>query len=236
MRYDAIFFDADETLLDFRKSERHALEETFARYGIPCGSALLEHYHEINKGFWDRFERGEVSQEELRFRRFEVLFRELGISLDGNEFNNAYSDALSRCSFLLQGALELVKALFPYYPLYIVTNGTAHSQHGRVEGSALAPYLSGLFISQELGAKKPDPLFFNRVFEKIGGSFSTASIETRKRFLLLGDSLTADMRGGRESGLTTCWYCPAEKNSAPHPDCDYIITSLEAFPAIALAP
>ena len=97
--------------------------------------------------------------------------------------------------------LEQIRALAPRCTLAIVTNGVARAQRGRFEGSPLAGLVSHLFISEELGAAKPDPAFFAAVLRALGGP-------DKSRVLMVGDNLATDVRGGLEAGLPTVWYNP----------------------------
>ena len=106
--------------------------------------------------------------------------------------------------------------------MYIITNGNTHTQIPRLAQCGLAPFFKKNFISEEMGCRKPEKRFFDLVFQAIGP-------EKRDRAIVLGDSLTSDMQGGRNAGLPTC-FCgdPAKADSR----CDYVIRSLSEFPAV----
>lgn len=226
MSFDTILLDADGTLFDFDLAELRAFESTCTLHGIPGGAQTYSTYHEINEGLWKLLERGGITQPQLRVARFERLFETLGMQGDPHAFNLDYAAALGRGTYLIGGALELCRTLSESRPLYIVTNGLLDVQTSRLADSLLAPYISRMFISEEIGCSKPRPEFFDAVFEQLGNP-------CRERAILLGDSLTSDMQGARNAGIASCLFAP---DSAPqnHPLCDYQISALSEFLPIAL--
>ena len=101
--YTTLLLDVDGTLLDFKASERAALETTFQRHGYLLNDSVKETYHAINSALWGRFERGEISREEVIYSRFVELFRALGIDGDGRAFEDEYQEELGRGRFCFRG-------------------------------------------------------------------------------------------------------------------------------------
>lgn len=202
-RYTTILFDADNTLLDFNRSEREALLDALGVFGVQATEEMVATYSRINLENWKRLERGEISKTALRTRRFEEFCAYYGLEIDAARLSVAYTDALSTKSYLVDGALDTCRALAPFCRLYIITNGIASVQKGRFDPSPLFPLFSGVFISEEIGAEKPAPAFFRAV---------SAAIERfdKERTLVVGDSLSSDMAGGILAGLDTCWYNPSQ--------------------------
>lgn len=169
-RYDYVLFDADNTLFDFDRAEAEALRTTLAEYGLPVTPETEETYLAVNRALWAQFDRGEVSREWLVVERFARLLRALGRSGDPAAMNHAYLTHLGEGAFLLPGAEELCRALAPCCTLAIVTNGVAMAQRARFEASPLRDVVPWLFISEEVGASKPDPAFFAPVLRALGGA------------------------------------------------------------------
>jgi len=142
----------------------------------------------------------------LRVKRFRLFLDETGLSADPEIVSPLYLRNLALGADLLDGALEVVSALKGRYHLALVTNGLADVQRPRLGNSALANYFERVFISEELGAVKPTREYFEIVFENIGQP-------PKNKVLIIGDSLTSDMRGGVEYGIDTCWYNPAGKTT-----------------------
>ncbi|MBR5134675.1 MAG: YjjG family noncanonical pyrimidine nucleotidase, partial [Clostridia bacterium] len=207
MPYTCLLMDADETLLDFRRSEGYALETTLASHGVTMTPAMHEAYHEINRLLWQQLEVGALTRSRLKVQRFEEFFAVIGLEgVDAAAFNEAYMTAIGEKGFMLDGALALLKDLSARYPVYIITNGTASVQHTRLADSGMLPFVKDVFISEEIGADKPSPLFFDHVLNAIGNP-------DKRELLVIGDSLTSDVRGGNMSGIDTCWYNPDGKTA-----------------------
>lgn len=203
-RYRFLLFDADKTLLDFDTDMLHAFQATYAAcFGSqrPYSPALLEQYEACNDRWWKKLERGECTKPQLFAGRFQDFLQETGLIGQPEEINRLYFENLAQGGALLPGALELVRDLSGAYQLYIVTNGNAASQRTRLEHSGLLPYVGDVFVSEDAGAAKPDKRYFDYVFSRIPGF-------EKEEALLIGDSLTSDMRGAQNGGIDGLWYCP----------------------------
>lgn len=167
MKYTTLFFDADDTLLDFKECERAALKKAFEKYGVPYNEEIKKRYLEINHGLWGAFERGEVTKAEILSTRFRKLFSELSIEGVSDEFETDYQNFLGENGCLIPGALELCRELSEKFALYIVTNGVSATQHGRFCDSGLLPYIREIFVSEEIGFQKPAVEYFDAVMERV---------------------------------------------------------------------
>lgn len=209
-RYDHLLFDADETLFDFRAAERAALLRTLEHFALPADEGTLARYSRLNQSLWDKLDRGEIERSFLVRERFDLLLRSLGAAGDGAELNEYFLRRLGECPQLLPGAEALCRALAPRFTLSIVTNGMSHAQRGRFDRSPLRSLIPHLFISEELGCQKPQRAFLDKVLAAL-------SVTDRRRVLVIGDSLAADIRGARNAELDSVWYNPA--GLPPDPDC-----------------
>ena len=164
-----IFLDADETLLDYKKAERTALEQAAGKFGAPFGPEFLERYGEINQSLWRAFERGEITRAALGPRRFQELFEEYGMEADPEEANRFYMTALGKGSFLLPGALEICRCLSERYRLSIITNGSTAVQKNRLEASGLRALCTGCFyLGRDGGAEAPEGILSKGAFRPAG--------------------------------------------------------------------
>lgn len=202
MIYDFILIDADDTLFDFAKCEKQALREAFSQAAIPFDEQVYRDYSEINLSLWKQLERNEISREALKTRRFEMLGRRHPLGCSPEALNGFYAQALSEQTFLIDGAKAFLEQAARAARLYIVTNGIASTQQRRFAAAGILPYISGVFISEQIGAPKPEKAFFDAVFAAIPGF-------DKKRAVIIGDSLTSDMAGGAAAGIDTCWFNPA---------------------------
>lgn len=201
-----LFLDLDDTILDFHKAERIAVGKTIRDFGVEPTESVLNRYHLINKAHWERLERGEITRAEVLVGRFAVLFRELGVAVDPTACARDYEKNLAIGHYFLPGAEEAVKSLHEKYRLYLASNGTASVQHGRLTSAGLYPYFEQVFVSQEIGFNKPSKEYFDACFARIPGF-------DRARAIMVGDSLTSDILGGINAGLSTVWVNPEGKKS-----------------------
>ena len=228
MPYSIALFDADNTLLDFSRSERDALSECLLARGIEPNEQILSRYAEINDLHWKRLELGQTTRARLRTDRFSDFFGELGLDLDPTEMADDYIVALSAKSYCMEGAEELISHLAGRCRMFIITNGNASVQHARWNKTSMAPLFEGVFISEEMGVSKPDKLFFDRVAAAI------PDFDPRHA-LVIGDSLSSDIRGGINAGIDTCWF---DRHGVGAPDdlhITYTVRSLDEVEHILLA-
>jgi 2-haloacid dehalogenase len=202
MKYEIIIFDADETLFDFKKSERDAFKNTMLEFDIEYDeNHHLKIYQGINTAIWREFEDGLISQKELKVERFKRLAHILDASFDEVEFANSYMKHLSNASFLYDDSIELVESLHKDYRLTMVTNGLKAVQDNRIRKSIIAKYFEDIVVSEEALVAKPDPKIFELALNNIKHT-------DKSKVLMVGDSLTSDIQGGINSGIDTCWYNP----------------------------
>ncbi|MBQ7300615.1 MAG: YjjG family noncanonical pyrimidine nucleotidase [Clostridia bacterium] len=215
-----LFWDIDDTLLDFKRGEATAIRQTFAELGIPVTEENVRLYSEINDSLWKRLERRELTRDEVLVGRFAMLFDELGVTYDCRAAQELYFSFLGTQHDYIPGARETLDALYGRYRMYAVSNGSTVIQNRRIADAGLDRYFDGIFLSQAIGAQKPDPAFFDACFAAIPGL-------TRDAVLLIGDSLTSDMRGGEMAGLCTCWFNPHGKSNSLGVRIDYEIATPE---------
>ena len=220
-----VLFDLDDTLFDFHKAEKIALTKTLVHFGIDPTEETLALYSAINAAHWKRLELGEISREEVKVGRYRELFETIGVECDPVKATAYYESMLAIGHYFMPGAPELLEELYGKYRLYIVSNGTAKVQEGRIGSSGIAKYMDGIFISQVLGANKPDKQFFDICFSEIP-DFSLS--ET----VIIGDSLSSDIKGGINAGITTVWFNPKGIENDNDIKPDYTIKELSEVPGL----
>ena len=205
-RYYCLLLDADNTLVDFDMAERKALVETLEHYGITPDAATVDLYHRINSGLWADLEKGLIRREKLGSERFTRLLRQIGVAGKGAEMNQFYLDCLSSHPDLIPGALEVLRELAEVATLAVISNGFYRVQSRRIQESGVADYMEEVFISEKMGYDKPDRRCFDTALEQLG-------VENYANVLVVGDSLSSDIKGGINAGLDTCWYNPEGKEN-----------------------
>ena len=219
-----LFLDLDDTILDFRKAEYIAIGKTIGDFGVEPTDEVRKLYHEINKWHWEQLDLGALTREEVLVNRFGVLFEKLGKTVDAVACARAYEKNLSQGHWFLPGAEEAVDALSKKYRLFLASNGTASVQKGRMTSANLYRFFETVFVSQEIGHNKPSKAYFDACFSTIPGF-------DKEKAMIVGDSLSSDIKGGINAGIKTVWVNPDHK---PCGDIrpDYEIEALHQLPAL----
>jgi len=212
-------------LFDYDKAEGVALRSTFEALGFAYEAPYAQVYRRINGDIWLDFENGKISQERLRTKRFELLFDAIGIDCDPGEFSKRYLANLALGTVLIEGAEDVVKSLYGRVGLLLITNGLADVQRPRFARSAVGQYFSDVVISEEVGVAKPDTAIFEVAFAKMG-------LPRKEEVLIVGDSLTSDIKGGHNYGIDTCWFNPKRKPSHSGVVAHYEIGELHELPLL----
>ncbi|MHC5252565.1 YjjG family noncanonical pyrimidine nucleotidase [Listeria kieliensis] len=227
MGYKTLLFDVDDTLLDFKAAEDSALKRLFQSEKVEANQELLMMYKDVNAGLWRQFERGEIAREEVLNTRFKRVFAEFNKQVDGLAMESRYREFLEDGHQLIDGAKPLIESLYREFDLYIVTNGVSKTQYRRLKDSGMDQYFRGIFVSEDTGFQKPMPEFFKYCFERIP-AFSL------QESLIIGDSLSSDIRGANLVGIDSCWFNPHKivNNSENKPT--FEIETLEQLPKIVV--
>ncbi len=225
MKYKIVLFDADQTLFDFKKCEAFALKACLAELGLRSDDECIETYSKINEALWKKLERGEIEKSKLVTERFVQFCDALSFDCDALQLSKRYRENLADQAFLFEGAVDILDALGTEARLFLVTNGLKSVQTGRLERSGIGKYFEEIFISEEVGAEKPDVKFFDAVKSRID-NFED------KEAIIIGDSLTSDIKGGINAGIDTCWYNPEGKEAPRDMKITYIIKELSELKEI----
>ena len=220
-----LFIDMDDTVLDFKKAEYFAIRKTLSDAGMDPTEEVCARYSLINEGYWKRLERKEVTREQLQVGRFADLFAEYGVNADAQKCADAYMQNLGQGHYFIPGAEEALVALQKKYRLYLASNGNTETQRSRIASAGIAKYFEKLFISGEIGVNKPDKLFFDGCFAQIEDFAPTQA-------MIVGDSLTSDILGGKNAGIATCWVNPDHKTAPAELQPDYEIESITQLEAL----
>lgn len=220
-----LFLDMDDTILDFHKAERIALGKTLRSFGLEPTEIVCARYSRINRAYWERLENRELTRDQVVVGRFAALFQEFSVAADPEAVAMTYEKNLSQGHYFLPGAEEALDRLAKKYKLYLASNGTARVQWPRLESAGIGKYFQDIFISQDLDADKPSPLYFQRCFARIEG-FDV------NRAMMVGDSLTSDIRGGNQAGMRTCWVNTRKEKGREDIPADYEIGSLSQLEAL----
>ncbi len=198
--YELVLIDADNTLFDYNKAEAYALENSLKDYGFDGDFKQVRNdYTKINSQMWLQLEKGIVTKEELSFERFSQLFKKYALKIPANEFSQKYLGYLGHSNFLVKDAQEIIRYLYENYRVIIVTNGIKDVQFSRLEKSTIKDYNHGVVVSEDIGVSKPNPAFFEHALK-------LANHKDKNDVIIIGDSLSSDIKGGIDFGIDTCWF------------------------------
>lgn len=220
MKYEFLLFDADHTLFDFNKSEYFALKAALDFYSLPSTDDVIEKYSVINVKYWKMLERGEIDKKSLMLARFVEFAKEYGFEDKAEVLSDLYMANLAREAHLFEGALEMVEKLSKKYRLFIITNGVKSTQDGRFGISPITKYFEKIFISEVIGAEKPSKVFFDAVENGIDGY-------SREKAIVIGDSLSSDIKGALNAGIDCIWYNPIKKEAPEGWQITHIVESFD---------
>lgn len=229
--YTCILLDVDNTLLDFDAAERQAVADTLRHYGLPCDNDALDVYHEVNRQLWDSLAKGEMNKNKLFTVRFGRFMQAMKLPDNGKsrEINDYYEDQLATHADLIPGALTALSELSEVATLATVSNGATKVQQSRIAASGIDRYLDGVYISEKMGVAKPAAKLFDLVLKDLG-------INDRSRVLVVGDDLLADVKGGQNAGLDTCWVNFDGQEKKPQATPKFTIGSYEELYRIVMEP
>lgn len=228
--FKVILWDIDNTLLSFDAAEKAALAKGFEEFGLgEFNEEMLKNYKEINHKLWQALERGEITKPEVLVGRFEKFFPMYGISTEyAQSFDLRYQELLGDTICFHDDAYQIVKDLKGQVLQCAASNGTKVAQVRKLKNSGLDQLLDLIFISQDVGAEKPSNAFFDKAFEDIHawlkehnqGELNLSEV------LMVGDSLTSDILGANNAGITSCWYNPKGLPKDKEVQVDYEIKDL----------
>ncbi len=203
MKYDFLLFDADDTLLDFKKSEDASFQIVLEKSGIKGDiKRFHESYKKINDVLWSDHAKGLVSKDFLKVERFRKFLEVNELNANPTQMSDDYLNTLPDQVFIIEGTRELLKTLHQKIPLIIVTNGIGVVQHKRLENSGLKPFIDLMIVSEECGYSKPDKRIFHHTLERLKISIDSS------RILMIGDKLETDILGANNFGIDSCWFNP----------------------------
>lgn len=215
----ALLIDIDNTIIDFGKSSALAMKLSFEERGLCYNDTVYTVFHQVNDGLWQQIEQKTFAKERLREVRWNLIFERLGIDADGEEFELIFKKYLAKCAEKVDGAEEMLSYLKGKYILCAASNGPHFEQFSRLEECGLLQYFDHVCVSEDAGADKPDEKFFEYCMSKLCGI-------SRNEVMIIGDSLSADIRGGKRFGLKTCFFDFKKQGNITSGSADMMIKDL----------
>lgn len=214
-----VFLDIDNTLLDFNACSRLSMEKSFKECGLTFENRVYDAFHRINDGLWRRIEQGTYTRAELHRERWALVLEALDMKGDGSEIEERFLEHLAQDAVPMNGAYELLEYLYPRYTVCIASNAPYEQQLKRLTKVDMLRFFHKQFISEKMGAAKPSKAFFDACFAQL------PNVKPQE-CIIIGDSVTADICGGKEYGLYSCWYDHKHTNTVCE-EADFTISSLK---------
>ena len=202
-----ILLDLDNTIIDFNECARHSIMDIFQDLGFHYDENVFDTFITENVKIWKRLELGEIDKLYLRANRWNIILGKLGIDYDGTIIEERFENGVAKGAYPVEYAYELLQYLYNKYDIYVVSNGFRFVQESRVKIGKFDKYFKELFLSEDIGIQKPNIRFFDYCYEKLGSP-------PKEELILIGDSLSADIKGGNNFGIDTIWF---NKNNDPAP-------------------
>ncbi len=203
MKYDLLLFDADETLLDFKKSEEICFEVVLKKHHIDGDfHHFRRNYKKINDLLWTQEALGLITKDYLKVERFRKFLTDHSLTGNPDQICEDYLNALPDHVYLIPDAYELLKKLKDEkVKMVIITNGIGHVQHQRFHNAKLTSFFEQIIVSEECGFSKPD----KRIFEFTAGKIGRID---KNKTLMIGDKLETDILGAQNFQIDSCWFNP----------------------------
>ena len=213
-----VLLDVDNTLLDFNLCAKESMRLAAEKFGISLPANIFDIFHEINTGLWHDIEKGKLTRQGLYKIRWKTIFEVIGVDFDGETFEAQFVENLHTVAIPVEGATDLLDYLHSKYTLCVASNAAYGQQVSRLTRADMLKYMKHLFISEQIGAPKPSPEFFDKCIEALGVGTD--------ELIMIGDSISADINGAHGYGIKTCFYNHA-KAALPSDLCaDYAVNSL----------
>lgn len=220
-KYDTLLFDIDDTILDFQKAERSALSQALKHHGIKPTDRKLNKYHAINIKYWHMVEKKLITRDDCLIMRFDEFLPLYGINVTSYDFEETYRYYLNKQSFVMKNAKVVLTALTKMkYRIYAITNGVRSTQIYRINKSKMNIFFLKSFISDVIGYHKPAIEYLESVKHNIENFNS-------ERTLIIGDSLSSDIKLGINGNIDTCWFNFAFAKNKSNVKPTYEINSLK---------
>jgi len=195
-RYNSLFIDLDDTLIDTSCVEINSVQKVFNKYNIPFDDTVLSLYGEIK---YQVFTLGQYSEKAIFTNKFEQLLCLLKIEGNYRELCDEFYNEIINSHDTVKGAERVLSFLKQMgYRLYLTANGYSAIQRKRLVDSGLDKFFNAVFISEDIDLRKPSKAYFDYVFAHIPES-------DRKKVLVVGDAQSTDILGAKNAGLDSCW-------------------------------
>ncbi len=206
--YKHIFFDLDRTLWNFDSNSDQALQQIYTQYLNGCCAGFdefIKSYRAINHNLWKLYRRNQISKEDLSVERFRRVIQKYSFDSPNvaEIISQEYLELSPTFTELCEGTHEILHYLKDKYHMHIMTNGFKEVQVPKLRNSKLDAYFEHVFISEEIGYKKPDKRIYEYALRK-----TQASID---ECIMIGDDQHSDIAGAKDIGMDQVLFNPKQE-------------------------
>lgn len=197
-QYKTLFFDLDDTLLDYTGDEKRCIKSVLESYGQKVTEDIYDLYFSIDD--WQLFQMGNLNAKSIVTDHFVRLLDMLEMQSKAKEMGQKFYDCMLHSHRIKVGARDVLQYLREKdYKMYITSNGFSDMERIRLKDAGMEQYFDGIFISEEIDQRKPGKSYFDYVCHRIPYS-------NHSQILLIGDAPTTDVLSGLNAGIDTCWF------------------------------
>ena len=230
MAYKDLFFDLDHTLWDFELNSKETMQELYSTHhiaalGITDFDAFFNIYTAHNHRLWDRYSKGFIKQEELRWKRIYLSLLDFKIANEqlSKEMSLEFLQILPTKKKLFPHTIEILNYLKgKEYKMHLITNGFESVQMQKIKNAEIAHYFTEVITSETSNSLKPNKEIFEFALKTANATLSES--------IMIGDNETADIQGGINVGMDTVFV--NHLNAAPTIPATYTITHLKELEAL----
>lgn len=210
-KYTTLYFDLDNTILDFTASEYNAIKKLLILHNLPVSDEIIKKYSAINQSWWERFEKGEIKKQEIFVGRFKTFIEVYNFDADAQQMSKDYFGLLAAGHDVMNGAENVLRYVKEKgYTVCITTNGVSRTQYRRIDECGLKQYFDYVFVSEDASHQKPEKEYFEYVM-------ANSCEKDKSKILVIGDSLSSDILGAINFGVDSCWLNPNAKLATHKP-------------------
>ena len=225
MAYKDLFFDLDHTLWDFELNSKETMQELYSNHqiaslGITDFDAFFNIYTAHNHRLWDRYSKGFIKQEELRWKRIYLSLLDFKIANEqlSKEMSLEFLQILPTKKKLFPHTIEILNYLKGKdYKMHLITNGFESVQMQKIKNAEIAHYFTEVITSETSNSLKPNKEIFEFALKTSNAVLSES--------IMIGDNETADIQGGINIGMDTVFV--NHLKVAPTLPATYTITHLK---------
>jgi putative hydrolase of the HAD superfamily len=201
LKYQHLFFDLDHTLWDFNANAKETLTEVFGQFELESKlkvpfNEFYTTYLEHNEILWNRYHKGFISAEELKWKRMwrTLLDFKIGDEKLARNMSASFLDILPTKKLLFDYTIEILEYLAAKkYTLHLITNGFEKTQWSKLNTSNLAKYFTHVITSEASNSVKPAKEIFEYAMNKANTTLDYS--------IMIGDNLDADIQGAINAGM-----------------------------------